>query len=88
MFMGFPMRYVEKTRWSSAFDQLSDQAHRKNRMLHDRRYGLAITDSVFITSRDGRKWRRANEAILRPGPVAENNWVYGDCLFCIRMKET
>ena len=88
MFMGFPMRYVEKTSWSPAFDQLSDQAHRKNRMLHDRRYGLAITDSVFMTSRDGRKWRRTNEAILRPGPVAENNWVYGDCLFCIGMQET
>lgn len=88
IFMGFPMRYVEKRDWSPAFDQLSDQAHRRNRMLHDRRYGLAVTDSVFMTSRDGKKWRRTSEAFLRPGLVADNNWVYGDCLFCIGMQET
>ncbi len=32
------------------------------------RYGTAVTDGLFMTSRDGRMFKRWAEAFLRPGP--------------------
>ncbi|NLJ41166.1 MAG: hypothetical protein GX352_06110 [Clostridiales bacterium] len=87
MFIGFPMRYIERE-WSSSYDQMSDPIHRKNRMKHDPRYGLALTDCVFMSSRDGKSWRRTEEAYLRPGIANEYNWIYGDGDISIGMCET
>jgi len=42
------------------------------------RYGPAITDALFMTSRDGRTFKRWPEAFLRPGPREKDSWVYGD----------
>ena len=88
IFMGFPVRYVEKDKWTPSFDQLSDPVHRRNRMIHHPRYGLAITDCAYMTSRDGKKWDRSDEAFLRPGIIHDNNWVYGDCYLSVGMQET
>jgi hypothetical protein len=88
LFLGFPVRYVERESWSPAFDQLPDPAHRRNRMKHHPRYGLAVTDCVFMSSRDGKLWRRSEEAFLRPGISWDNNWIYGDCYLAIGMQET
>jgi hypothetical protein len=46
--------------------------------LHPR-YGLTITDCVFISSRNGDCFTRFDEAFVRPGPERQFNWVYGDC---------
>ena len=43
------------------------------------RYGLALTDCVFMTSRDGVNFKRYNEAFMMPGAEYEGNWIYGDC---------
>ncbi len=43
------------------------------------RYGLVLTDCVFIFSRDGQSFFREDEAFMRPGPENPDNWVYGDC---------
>ncbi|MDF2726164.1 MAG: hypothetical protein K0Q59_5842, partial [Paenibacillus sp.] len=61
---------------------------RKKRMGVHKRYGLAITDCLFMTSRDGRRWDRWDEAFMTPGPERPNNWVYGDCFPSVGMIET
>jgi hypothetical protein len=43
------------------------------------RLGLAVTDCVFMSSRDMVNWYRFDEACLTPGPESGSNWVYGDC---------
>lgn len=77
IFLGFPARYVERP-WSPSFDALPDVEHRKNRMRFAPRFGTALTDGQFMTSRDGRTFRRWDETFLRPGPERRDNWVYGD----------
>jgi len=88
MFVGFPSRYVERKAWTPNFDQLPGVENRKKRMATSPRYGLAVTDCVFMSSRDGRKWKRWDEAFMRPGPERGNNWVYGDCYPALGMIET
>ena len=52
------------------------------------RYGTAITDGLFMTSRDGVRFRRWNEAFLRPGPLRQGSWVYGDNMLMWGIVET
>lgn len=52
------------------------------------RFGLATTDCVFMTSRDGVNWHRWDEAILTPGLEHDQNWVYGDCYPMLGLFET
>jgi hypothetical protein len=57
---------------------LPDPEHRRRRMKFHPRYGTAVTDCLFMTSRDGRTFHRWDEAYIRPGAERRNNWVYGD----------
>ncbi len=75
---GFPTRYVERTGWNDSFEKLCGREQRLMRMNLHPRYGLTVTDCVFMTSRDGMKWKRYDEAFIRPGPEQPKNWVYGD----------
>ena len=77
MFIGFPTRYVERP-WSPSFASLPDVEHRQRRMKFHPRYGTAITDGLFMTSRDGRTFQRWGEAFIRPGIERKHNWLYGD----------
>jgi hypothetical protein len=88
MFIGFPSRYVEKKEWTRDFDQLAGAEMRKKRMQVHPRYGLTVTDCVFMSSRDGAVWDRWDEAFLRPGPERHFNWVYGDCYPAWGLVET
>ena len=67
---------------------LPDPEHRQRRMKFHPRYGTAITDCMFMTSRDGRTFHRWDEAFLRPGPERRNNWLYGDCYPGLGLLET
>ena len=42
------------------------------------RYGTALTDGLFMSSRDGKVFHRWGEAFIRPGLRYTDNWVYGD----------
>jgi len=86
--VGFPTRYVERKEWTDTFDQLPGKEKRLGRHKLSPRYGLTITDFVFMTSRDGFKWKRYDEAMFRPGPEEPNNWVYGDGYPSVGMIET
>ena len=77
LFVGFPTRYVERP-WTPSMKALPDPEHRQRRMKFHPRYGTAVTDGQFMTSRDGRTFRRWDEAFLRPGPERRHNWLYGD----------
>ena len=85
---GFPSRYVGRKEWTDTYDKLAGHEKRIKRYNYATRLGLAITDCVFMTSRDGLKWKRYDEAILRPGPEEPHNWVYGDCFPTLGMIET
>lgn len=76
---GFPTRYVQHYEWTKNFDRLSGPEKRHQRCALESRLGLTVTDTVFMSSRDGEHFHRFDEAWLTPGPENNDNWVYGDC---------
>jgi hypothetical protein len=74
--MGFPTRYVERG-WSPSMEALPELDHRRMRSSAAPRYGMALTDGLFMTSRDGRRFHRFGEAFLPPGPERPGAWNYG-----------
>lgn len=88
VYVGFPTRYVERKEWTNNFDQLTGSERRKQRVKIRPRFGLTVTDCVFMCSRNGKQWNRWDEAFMRPGPEREYNWVYGDCYPSVGMIET
>lgn len=87
LFVGFPVRYVER-KWSPSMRALPDLEHRQLRARKEERIGTAITDGVFMSSRDGENFHRWNEAFLRIGPERPGAWVYGDCYPAHGLVET
>jgi hypothetical protein len=77
IFVGFPTRYVER-KWSPAVEAMPEPEHRRLRADANERFGSATTDGLFMSSRDGRTFRRWGEAFIRPGPRLTGNWTYGD----------
>jgi len=78
-YVGFPSRYVQRRRWTKNYDRLGGAEKRKKRMEIEPRLGLAVTDCVFMSSRDNVNWYRFDEAIVTPGIEDGENWIYGDC---------
>ncbi len=87
IFMGFPMRYTDRG-WSDSMRALPGLEEREARAKVSPRYGTVVTDGLFMTSRDGVRFHRWNEAFLRPGPRHQGSWVYGDNLIFWGMVET
>lgn len=85
--MGFPMRYVDRG-WTPAIVALPGLDERLIRAAGGTRYGTAVTDGLFMTSRDGLLFRRWGEAFIRPGPSTKDTWVYGDNFIFWGMVET
>jgi hypothetical protein len=80
MFIGFPVRYRERKEWTGNMEQIKSSEVKKTAMkVTEARGGLAVTDCIFMSARDGKLWNRYNEAFLAPAYENENNWVYGDC---------
>ena len=88
MLVGLPTRYNERHEWTDAFEVLCGREKRLERMKKDRRFGLALTDCLFMCSADGVKWTISDEAFLRPGPEQSGNWVYGSCYPSVGFIET
>jgi len=95
-YIGFPTRYVERKIWDDSFEELTAKEWRLERMKNPNgeikdntaRYGLAITDCLFMSSRDKFNWYRFDEACLTPGPEDGYNWEYGDCYPAVGLIET
>ena len=87
LFVGFPMRYCERG-WSGPMLDLPGLDNRLARGAHHPRYGMTVTDAVFMSTRDGSTFHRWSEAFIRPGPRACESWVYGDNFVFWGMYET
>ncbi len=77
LFVGFPTRYIEHP-WNAAVEALPELEQRRLRAQSNVRYGSAVTDGLFMSSRDGRTFKRWGEAFIRPGLRPVGNWTYGD----------
>lgn len=85
--MGFPMRYTDRD-WSQPVLELPMLDERLARAAAGRRYGTAVTDALFMSSRDGLTFRRWAEAFISPGPREREAWVYGDNFVFWQMVQT
>ncbi len=74
--IGFPKRYIERENGAS-MKSLPDPENRAIRYAAHPRYGLALSEALFMSSRDGYHFKRWNEAFLRPGPERPGTWHYG-----------
>ena len=82
IFLGFPMRY-HNPGWTEQSKALPGRENRERRATQYTRYGSAMTDGLFMSSRDAVTFKRWGEAIIRPGLRPKDNWVYGDnCTAC------
>ena len=77
LFLGFPTRYVERS-WSEELEALPELEHRRMRAAIGERYGAAVTDGMFMSSRDGYSFTLWPESFIRPGLRPVENWTYGD----------
>ncbi|MEA3365663.1 MAG: hypothetical protein U9Q79_08495, partial [Candidatus Hydrogenedentes bacterium] len=87
IFIGFPTRYMERG-WSPSMEALPNLEHRRMRSKGSDRYGMAITEGLLMTSRDGALFNRWNEAFLPPGIERADNWAYGDNYVAWHVVET
>jgi hypothetical protein len=71
-------------------EALPELEHRRFRSQHAAgvRCGTALTDGLFMSSRDGRHFNRRDEAFFRPGLRETGNWAYGDNFPALGMLET
>jgi len=76
LLLGFPARYVDRG-WSESMKALPALQQREMRSKSSPRYGTAVTDALFMASRDGKMFKRWNEAFLRPGIERAEAWHYG-----------
>ncbi|MBR2584531.1 MAG: hypothetical protein IKE64_03750 [Thermoguttaceae bacterium] len=87
LYIGFPARYVDNG-LVKATENLPRWDLRQGRIALFQRFGTAVTDSVYITSRDGIHFRRSNDVFLRPGLRTQHNWAYGDNYIAWNVVET
>jgi hypothetical protein len=78
MLVAFPLRYVERKSWTKNYDELCGRENRLERMKQMARLGLAISDGLFMCSRDGYNFTKYDEAFLCPNPENPEAFVYGD----------
>ncbi len=76
LFVGLPTRYVDRG-WRGSMKELPDPKNRELRAETIPRYGTALTDCTLMSSRDGTKFHRWNEAFIWPGPERTGTWLYG-----------
>lgn len=87
-FVGFPLRYSDRAAGKRNFDHMPQgYRHRKVTEAFGRE-GTAITDNIFMTSRDGFTFDRRDEAFITQGPEHRNNWWYAGCSMAYGLIET
>lgn len=87
LLIGFPTRYVNRG-WTESVFALPGIEDRKKRGIEMERFGTAMTEALFMVSRDGVTFKRWNEAFLRPGIERDGSWAYGDNYIGWSMLET
>jgi hypothetical protein len=77
LLLGFPTRYIDRG-WTESAKALPRYDYRQVRAKNSPREGTAVTDGMFITSRDRRQFSVWPESFLRPGLRTRDSWFYGD----------
>lgn len=91
LYVGFPVRYVQRG-WGEPVADLPERERRETLIRQagaeptwrnatesgGQRIGTALTDTLFMISRDGVIFDKWDEAFIRPGLRSQNNWFYGD----------
>jgi hypothetical protein len=85
--IGFPTRYLDRG-WSDSMKALPELENRQLRASANRRYGTALTEGLLMASRDGVRFKRWNEAFLRPGIGRPGTWQYGQQYIAWHVVET
>ena len=85
--IGFPARYTDRG-WSPSMEVLPEPNERKARASKSQRYGTALTETILMVSRDGKTFKRWNEAFIRPGIERPGTWTYGDAYMGWQIVET
>lgn len=78
IFVGLPLRYVERKAWTPGYDELCGREDRLERMKSLARFGLAVSDCLFMSSRNGYDFTKYDEALISPPPENPEAFVYGD----------
>ncbi len=87
-FIGFPVRYNDRANEQRNFHFMPLADRHENITKVYNREGTAVTDCVIMTSTDGFKFNRRDEAFLTPGVEARDNWWYGNCYTVYGLIET
>lgn len=96
IFIGFPLRYVDRG-WSESMRSLPELEEREIRAGKTvkggsadltSRYGTVLTETLFMSSRDGVTFKRWNDAFLKPGIERKGSWTYGDNCTAWHVVET
>lgn len=87
IYIGFPTRYVDNGLTKST-ELLPEWEERQTRIAVGRRLGTAVTDSIFITSRDGMNFKTSDDVFVAPGLRTAHNWFYGDNYLASNVFET
>ncbi len=77
IFVGFPTRYIDRG-WTESTLALPQLEYRQLKSTWIDRVGTAITDGMFMTSRDGIEFNMWPESFIRPGLKLKDNWFYSD----------
>lgn len=77
LLFGFPTRYIDRG-WTESAKALPRYDYRQVRAKSSTREGTALTDGMFITSRDRQQFSVWPESFLRPGLRTRDSWFYGD----------
>jgi len=77
IYLGFPTRYIDRG-WSDSMKALPQPDYRQVRASVEQREGTALTDGMFMASRDGRTFSVWPESFIRPGLRLKGHWFYGD----------
>ncbi len=94
--VGFPNRYIDRG-WTDSTRALPEFSKRRQRAGPivdidgdglDPRFGSAVTEALFMTSRDGHTFKRWDEAFLRPGIERKHSWAYGNQYIAWHLVET
>jgi hypothetical protein len=81
------MRYTDRG-WSDSMRALPGLTHREWRAGITERLGTALSDALFMASRDGVTFKRWDEALLRPGIERDGTWTYGQLCVAWQVVET
>jgi hypothetical protein len=87
LLIGLPVRYVERV-WDDSLRALPEPEERRRRSDATERYGTAITETLFMSSRDGVRFTVHDEAFLPPGIERDGTWLYGQNHPAYQLVET